>query len=84
MNIKELKKNIINSGYRAVEELIKVAQDEIITDTEDDVSADRLKNADPDFFLVLQNSLLSASTISYDYKAVFYEINKTNLYFCRL
>jgi hypothetical protein len=45
MNIKELKKNIINSGYRAVEELIKVAQDEIITDTEDDVSADRLKNA---------------------------------------
>jgi hypothetical protein len=28
-----------------VEELIKVAQEKIITNTEDDVSADRLKNA---------------------------------------
>jgi|TARA_R100000081_G_scaffold76684_1_gene43158 hypothetical protein len=44
MNIKETKKNIIQAGYRAVNELIKVAKEEIV-DTEDDVSADRLKNA---------------------------------------
>ena len=45
MNIKEMKKSIIQAGYKAVEELIKVAQEKIITNTEDDVSADRLKNA---------------------------------------
>ena len=44
MNVKEAKKNIIQAGYRAVNELIKVAKEEIV-DTEDDVSADRLKNA---------------------------------------
>ena len=45
MNIKETKKNIIQAGHKAVEELIKVAEEKIITNTEDDVSADRLKNA---------------------------------------
>ena len=45
MNIKETKKNIIQAGRKAVDELIKVAEEKIITNTEDDVSADRLKNA---------------------------------------
>ncbi len=45
MNIKETKKNIIRAGYKAVDELIHVAEEKIITNTEDDVSADRLKNA---------------------------------------
>ena len=45
MSIKETKKNIIRAGRKAVEELIKVAEEKIITNTEDDVSADRLKNA---------------------------------------
>ena len=45
MNIKETKKRIIQAGHRAVEELINVAKEKIITNTEDDVSADRLKNA---------------------------------------
>ena len=44
MNIKEKKKNIIQAGYKAVDELIKVAKERIV-ETEDDVSADRLKNA---------------------------------------
>jgi hypothetical protein len=44
MNIKETKRNIIQAGHKAVEELIKVAKEEIV-DTEEDVSADRLKNA---------------------------------------
>ena len=44
MNIKEPKKNIIQAGQKAVEELIKVAK-EAIVDSDDDISADRLKNA---------------------------------------
>ena len=44
MNIKETKKNIIQAGHIAVEELIKVAK-EAIVNSGDDVSADRLKNA---------------------------------------
>ena len=44
MNIKETKKNIIQAGHKAVEELIKVAK-EAIVDSQDDLSADKLKNA---------------------------------------
>ena len=44
MNIKDKKKSIIQAGYKAVDELVKVAQEKIV-ETEDDVSADRLKNA---------------------------------------
>lgn len=44
MNAKEQKKNIIQAGYEAVKELIKVAKEPIV-ETDDDVSADRLKNA---------------------------------------
>ena len=44
MNVKETKKNIIQAGQRAVDELIKVAKEPIV-DSEDDISADRLKNA---------------------------------------
>ncbi len=44
MNIKETKKNIIQAGHKAVEELIKVAKEPIV-DSDDDISADRLKNA---------------------------------------
>ena len=45
MDIKETKKLIIQAGHKAVEELINVAKEKIITNTDDDVSADRLKNA---------------------------------------
>lgn len=44
-DVDELKSKIILAGKRAVEQLIKVANEEIITGGEDDVSADRLKNA---------------------------------------
>jgi len=44
MNTKETKKKIIQAGQRAIEELIKVAKEKIV-DSDDDVSADRLKNA---------------------------------------
>ena len=44
MDTKKTKKNIIQAGQKAVDELIKVAK-EAIVDSDDDISADRLKNA---------------------------------------
>ena len=44
MNVKETKKSIIQAGHDAVKELIKVAKEPIV-ETDDDISADRLKNA---------------------------------------
>lgn len=46
MNVKDLKSNIIQAGYKAVHELIRVAEEEIIVDgSDDELAADRLKNA---------------------------------------
>ena len=46
MDTKEVKLKIIEAGHRAVEQLIKVAKEQIIKhDPEDALSADRLKNA---------------------------------------
>ena len=46
MNTKKTKLNIIQAGQKAVEELIKVAEEEIIVnDASEDLAADRLKNA---------------------------------------
>ena len=44
MNIKETKRNIIQAGHKAVEELIKVGEEPIV-DSDDDLTADKLKNA---------------------------------------
>ena len=44
MDTKKTKLSIIQAGQRAVEELIKVAKEPIV-DSDDDISADRLKNA---------------------------------------
>jgi len=44
MKVKETKQRIIEAGQKAIEELIKVAKEKIV-DSDDDVSADRLKNA---------------------------------------
>jgi hypothetical protein len=44
-DLNEIKKRIIQAGHDAVDELINVAKEKIVTGTEDDVSADRLKNA---------------------------------------
>ena len=45
-DLKSLKFNIIEAGEAAVKELIKVAKEDIIKpDPEDDLAADRLKNA---------------------------------------
>ena len=44
MTTKKIKLNIIQAGHKAVEELIKIAREPIV-DSDDDISADRLKNA---------------------------------------
>jgi len=44
--MKEIKEQIIEAGYKAVEQLIKVAKEDIIKpDPDDELAADRLKNA---------------------------------------
>ena len=46
MDSKQVRERIIKAGQIAVEQLIKVAEEEIITgDPEDELAADRLKNA---------------------------------------
>ena len=44
MNTKETKQSIILAGRIAIAELVKVAK-ELIVDSEDDLTADKLKNA---------------------------------------
>jgi ASC-1-like (ASCH) protein len=44
MDTKETKRNIIEAGQKAVDELIQVAKEKIV-DSGDDITADRLKNA---------------------------------------
>lgn len=45
-NSNELRVDIIKAGRRAVEELVKVAQESIVGfDEEDDLAADKMKNA---------------------------------------
>ena len=46
MRSNDIKRKIIEAGYEAVEQLIKVAKENIIKpDPEDELAADRLKNA---------------------------------------
>lgn len=47
MNVRELKEQIIKAGETAVKELVKVANEAIITNKDDDsdLAADKLKNA---------------------------------------
>lgn len=46
MKVNEIKQRIIKAGHEAVKELIKVAEEEIIKpDPDDELAADRLKNA---------------------------------------
>jgi len=43
---KEIKLSIIEAGYKAVNHLVKVAEEDIIdTESDTDVSADKMKNA---------------------------------------
>jgi hypothetical protein len=43
--VTEIKKKIIKAGYKAVNQLIKVAEEDLFGDDDDDISPDKLKNA---------------------------------------
>jgi hypothetical protein len=46
MDVRDLKLKIIDAGLKAVEQLIKVAKEDILkSNPDDDLSADKLKNA---------------------------------------
>ena len=45
MNTKETKKNIIQAGYKAVDELIKIAREPILGSKDEDPEPEKLKNA---------------------------------------
>jgi hypothetical protein len=59
----ELKEKIINAGYKAVEELIKVAEEVIIVGDENDLSADKLKNAAATKRLAIEDAFTILSRI---------------------
>jgi hypothetical protein len=44
ITVKERKLNIIRAGQKAIDELIKIAEEPIV-DSDEDITADRLKNA---------------------------------------
>jgi predicted outer membrane protein len=44
-SVEEITQEIIDAGHKAVQELIIVAEEKIITNTDEDLSADRLKSA---------------------------------------
>jgi hypothetical protein len=59
----ELRCEIIEAGYKAVEELIKVAKDVIITGGDDDLSSDKLKNAASTKRLAIEDAFTILSRI---------------------
>lgn len=75
MTTNDIKQRIIDAGYKAVDELIKVAEDKIITGMDGDLSADKLKNAAAtkrlaieDAFQILARIDLESEMITGDYK----------------
>ena len=80
MEIKQIKLEIIKAGERAVRQLIKVAKEEIIKpDPEDELAADRLKNAAATKKLAIFDAFEILKRIE-DEKAILEgnEIKKTN------
>lgn len=45
MDVKGIKEKIITAGHKAIDELIKVAEEPILGSDDGDLSADKLKNA---------------------------------------
>ena len=78
MNVKETKQQIIEAGHRAVEQLIKVAKENIIKDAEDDLSADRLKNAAATKKLAIFDAFEILSRIEAEREAIDSLDNKTD------
>ena len=75
----ELKRKIIAAGRKAVEQLIKVAEERIIKqDPEDDLAADRLKNAAATKKLALFDALEILSRMDAEEESIDYVDNNNN------
>jgi hypothetical protein len=81
MSSNDVKLKIIEAAKRAVEELINVAKEKIVTGTEDDVSADRLKNAAATKKLAIFDAFEILSRIEQEQEVINFEskgLTKTN------
>jgi hypothetical protein len=74
---KKLKERIIAAGRIAVEELIKVAQEDILKPGDDDLAADRLKNAAATKKLAIFDALEILSRIDSEEEALGLSETKT-------
>ncbi len=79
----EIKSKIIEAGYAAVNELIEVARDKIINNSDEDLSADKLKNAAAtkklalfDAFEILSRLQSEEEAIEMERKGISYEDSK--------
>ena len=75
----ELKNQIIEAGYKAVKELIKVAGEKIVTgNKDDDLAADKLKNAAATKKLAIEDAFTMLSRIESEKESMnFTPSNKT-------
>jgi len=82
MKSKDIKLKIIEAGHKAVEQLIKVAKEDIINfDAEDDLASDRLKNASATKKLAIFDAFEILNRIESEREAIESidkETNKTN------
>jgi hypothetical protein len=74
---KKLKERIIAAGRIAVDELIKVAQEDILKPGDDDLAADRLKNAAATKKLAIFDALEILSRIDSEEEALGLSETKT-------
>ncbi len=75
----EIKLKIIEAGYEAVQQLIKVAKEKIIKpDPEDELAADRLKNAAATKKLAIQDAFEILNRIEAEKENIELADNKTN------
>jgi len=75
----EIKLKIIEAGYEAVQQLIKVAKEKIIKpDPEDELAADRLKNAAATKKLAIQDAFEILNRIEAEKENIELAHTKTN------
>jgi len=78
MTTNDIKQRIIEAGYKAVDELIKVAEDKIITGMEGDLSADKLKNAAATKRLAVEDAFLILARIEQESEMITGETKSTS------
>lgn len=78
MTTNEIKLRIIEAGYKAVEELIKVAEDSIINGMDNDLSSDKLKNAAATKRLAIEDAFHILNKIEMEKELITGEVKSTS------